>query len=378
MNDHRDDFIDLEERLRTALHHHSRTITPTDRLDEIRTRTAGSVPIRPRSRITDWFLPLAAAASVLLVTAIAWFAWLPGGTPIPPGQGSTTSAVSTGPSTSPSTPSTSSPDTPSASTSTSSGRQPPGAGHATVPVYFVGAVEAQGVVTWKLYREFMLTDLPATATPADKVTEALRRALNAQALTNFADYLQPWSGTALDSVTVDPDLITVTLTDAGPSLGLDAEQQRVAVQELVWTAQAANGQGRVPVTFAVTDGATRLFGRFPTTDRYDRPNTGAEWRDAAPVWITSPSRDQQLSADRPVTITGLAIAEEARLGWELHRATTVIAAGTAGSASAAPAQAAYTIDVGKLPAGDYQITVWTVSLKDGSRIGANSTTFTVR
>ncbi len=374
MNDHRDDVTDLEERLRAALHHHSRTITPTDRLEEIRSRTTGSVPIRPRSRITDWFVPLAAAASVLLVTAIAWFAWLPGSTPVPPGQGSSTSAVSTGPSISPTTPS---PSDTGSSTSTG-GSESPGTAHATVPVYFVGAVQTESGVTWKLYREFVLTDLTATATPTDRVAEALRRALNAQAMSNAADYLQPWSGTALDSVTVAPDLITITLTDAGPDRGFDAEQQRLAVQELVWTAQAAYGQGRVPVTFAVTGGATRLFGRFPTSDRYDRPDTGSEWRDAAPVWITTPSRDQQLSVDRPVTVTGLAIAEEAQLGWEVRRGSTVVKAGTASSAGAAPAQTTYSIDVGSLPAGDYQVTVWTVSLKDGSRVGANATTFSVR
>ncbi len=395
MTDH--DFATLEDRLRAALHHDATSITPSDRLAELRSATAsGSAPASPAAgwRLRDWALPATSGVAAATLALVAWIAWPSGPRPQIPARPATTTSA-TLPSTTGTTPPTSSPMSPSANTtatasasssasststfasSTSTSNAPStSTGPATVPAYFVGAVGAAGDVTWKLYREFFITDTPASADPSDIVAAALRRSLDAQALSNYADYLQPWSGTTLVSVNATPELLTIALSNGGAD-GFEGEQQRLAVQQLVWTAQAAYGQGRVPVTFLLADGATHLFGRFPADAQYDRPDPGQEGLDVAPVWITAPSRDQQLPIGGNVTVTGLAIAPQARLAWELRRGTVVITSGTTAVSAAAPSQAAYAIELGELPAGDYQVTVWTPNPDDGSRSGANSTTFTV-
>ena len=92
------------------------------------------------------------------------------------------------------------------------------------------------------------------------------------------------------------------------------------------------------MTFLLADGATHLFGRFPADAKYDRPDPGQEGLDVAPVWITAPSRDQQLPIGGNVTVTGLAIAPQARLAWELRRGTVVITSDTTAVSAAAPSQ----------------------------------------
>ena len=65
-------------------------------------------------------------------------------------------------------------------------------------------------------------------------------------------------------MTVAPGLITVDLANAGnPQAAVTPEIRRLAVQELVWTAQAAAQQSS-PVRFTVQGRASALFGSIAT------------------------------------------------------------------------------------------------------------------
>ena len=165
----------------------------------------------------------------------------------------------------------------------------------SLPVYFVGPVGGDQD-KYKLFREFVRQDLPTGATPAAKAKAALVLAINAQPYSNTDGYLQPWSGQTIGDVTVADGVITVDLANGGaPEAVVGDENKRLAVQELVWTAQAAIQQ-TLPVRFEVADGSTKLFGSISTDQDFTRPPSDRVYEDLAPVWVTSPSRDQVLPA----------------------------------------------------------------------------------
>jgi len=124
-----------------------------------------------------------------------------------------------------------------------------------LPAYFVGAYSGTGN-QFGLYREFVRTAMPVRATPAQKVSASLTVAMGSRPMTGTASYVRPWAGTTVRSVTVTPKLITITLSGPGAK-GFTARQTKLAVQGLVWTAQAAVGQGPIPVKFALANETVR-------------------------------------------------------------------------------------------------------------------------
>ena len=111
------------------------------------------------------------------------------------------------------------------------------------------------------------------------------------------------------------------------------------MQELVWTAQAAIQQ-IFPVRFEVPTASTSCSGRSRRPDLHP-PAGGPLWKDLAPVWVTSPARDQVLPAAKPVVVKGLAIVFEATVNWQLDRGTTEVATGHAMASIGAPMQGEY-------------------------------------
>lgn len=123
------------------------------------------------------------------------------------------------------------------------------AGTVTVPVYFVGDTPGGPA----LYREFRKVE-------ADNPME------EAVALMTAGDALDPDYGTlypggAFDSVTVEGDLIVVTVPDDGWVAPVDQSkaEARLAVQQLVYTVQGIQ-QERLPVEVRLGGSATSLFG----------------------------------------------------------------------------------------------------------------------
>jgi Immunoglobulin-like domain of bacterial spore germination/Sporulation and spore germination len=356
---------DLERRLRESLHRHAERISPRERRTEILAMAHDETKVTEPGR--RWLMPVAAAASVALIGgAIAWGVANNGGSPQTSVAAPSTSAPSRGPA------------VPVPDPSSPNGQAPRATSQAALPVYFVGATSGTGD-RFGLYREFVQADVPAGPTPAQKAKAAVAVAMNVQQPSNAEPYVQPWSGTSVRDVTVAPNLITITLSGPGAKGDLSDAQTKLAVQALVWTAQAAVGQGPIPVKFAVADGSKMLFGTYPTTKTYNRPAKDLLYQDLAPIWITSPERDQVLPAGAPVVAKGQSCAFEGNTQWQLKKGGAEIKSGFTTATSGCPTGGTWEVPLGALAAGDYTFRMYEVSTENGQGIIAEtSKPFTVR
>jgi hypothetical protein len=249
---------------------------------------------------------------------------------------------------------------------------------ATLPAYLVGAVGGAGAnARYGLFREFVTAPVPHGATPAQRAQAALTAAMGAAAAGGQQPVLRPWADTTVPGVAVAGGQITVKLSDAGHT-GLPAEQARLAVQALVWTATAAVGQGNLPVRFSVAGGATSLLGAYPTSAAYTRPAADASYQDLAPIWVDTPAPGASLTSDQPVVASGTASVFEATVPWRLTRSGTAVATGFSTASIGAPGRGTWTADLGRLPAGTYTFTAYERSAEDGSVRAQDESTFTVR
>ena len=360
-NDMKD--TDIERQLRESLRRDAQRITPRERRTEILAMVHERTEVaEPRRR---WLIPVSAAASVALIGAIAW------GVSNPGGSQQVTPATS---------PRSSTPATSATAAVTPNAPAPNAIGATTqvaLPAYFVGA-NSGTADKFGLYREFVRTAVPVGATTAQKAKAALNVAMNAQPFTNFEPYVQPWSGTKVENVTVTPSLITITLSGPGAN-GFTPEQTRLAVQELVWTAQAAIGQGTIPVKFVVTAGSPMLFGTYATDTTYNRPAKDLQYQDLAPIWILSPVRGQVFPAKAPVVANGESCAFEATTQWQLKKGATDVRSGVTTASSGCPIRGTWQVKLGVLAPGDYTFRMFEVSMQDGKGVVAEtSKPFTVK
>ena len=366
------EFDQVERRLRQALARDVQQVHPSHRLDAIlhEAHEAGPVTATGGSGARRWIMPLAAAAAVAAIIGGVWWSGQEDGPTITPPQTSGPS-LSTTPSAS-GTSSTSGAPT-SAPTTPSSTGGPVATRPVSLPVYFVGPV-GDDKPTYRLFRDYLRSELPADATLAQKAKAALVLAINAQPYSNTDGYLQPWSGQTIGAVTVTDALITIDLANAGnPQAAIGAETQRLAVQELVWTAQAAVQKGNLPVRITVHGSATPLFGSISADRTFSRPPSDRLYEDLAPIWVTSPARDQVLPAAKPVVVQGLAIVFEAHVSYQLKRGSTQVAEGYTTASIGAPSQGTYSINLGKLAAGDYSIRVFAMSMEGNDKVAAEKT-----
>lgn len=360
------EYADVESRLRRALQEDAQQVRPGDRLHGIlgAAHEAGTVTSTAPHRRR--LLPVAAAAAVAVIAGGVWWSQTgdtPGPTP------ATSGPTVTGPATTP-------PTSPIPTGSSTSGPSLP-ASTVNLPVYFLGPIgDAKG--TARLFREFLPAKLPAQASYADRAKAALTLALDAQPFSNTDGYLQPWSGESITSVEYAPEVIRVDLATPGnPSAVVGAENTRLAVQQLVWTAQAAIGKGNIPVRFTVQGQPARLFGSISTEQDFTRPAASESWRDLAPIWVTAPARDATLPAGSPVVAKGEATVFEANVSWELRKDTMALRSGTAMASIGAPERGSYSIPLGRLSPGRYTLRVWEVSAKDGAVSAEDTVTFSV-
>lgn len=366
----------IEQRLQDALEHEAARVDPGDRREEVlhRAHEAEAAPAFPR-----WLLAAAAAAAIAVGGSIVWASQdPPQPTPAPATQSTApppASGTSEGTPPEETTQGSTSPSTESTDPSSPSGSEDQTGApveSAALPVYYVGQV--QGNDTLALYREFIRQEVDTDSAQA-VAAAALDLAMRPGATAPSADYLQPWSGVSVVDVAVAAELITVTLSGAGDA-AVGREQEQLAVQQLVWTAQAAVGRGDVPVTFEVADGSTLLFGSLPASARYDRPPKAQWYLELAPLWITDPARGEHFDPGEPVVLRGEASVFEGVVSWELERGGEVIDSGST-QGGAGPSRGTYEVEFGALPAGDYVVRVWEESAKDGSRLATVEVPFSV-
>ena len=374
---------DVEGRLRAALHHRAQGASPDYRLDAI-LHEAGTVrggSGAGGSTGARWAAGLVAAACVIALALLlpGLIGGSPDATPMVPAATSTTTDQPTPSATNSPTPTAT--DSPTATPTESATEEPPSADPqlAALPVYLIAHI-GDDLRMQRLHREWVNDpDVPRDAPLEDRTRAAVGFALSASA-PGTDGYLYTWGGVSVQDVTISPQRITLTLSGPGPS-DVDDETARISVQQLVWTAQGAVGQGPIPVRFVVADGSDLLFGRLPTDRDYNRPaSSDLYYEDLAPIWVNRPTRGEVVDGS-DVVVSGEATTLEGAFQWQLlsGRDGTVLESGFGQASAGGPARGTYEIALGDLQPGEYQIRVYELSMKDGTTVSAERTIpFTVR
>ena len=309
--------------LRRVLHDAVSDVQPHGTLDDLRSRTEKVDPMTKR-----WFLPTIAVAAVMAAVVGGAF-WLvndddstggPSGTP----------THSTSPS----------PTTPTESAQ-------PDLEMRAVPVYYVGNT-AHGK---KLFREFHRQpvcagdDCLATASAQAAVAED----------PNDSDYTVPWpQPPAVPHVTAtyDGDVLTIDLPSFfhdRPS-GMTEEQAGLAIQQLLFSAQAGLGKGRVPVQLVLDGKHSDTVLGVPASEPLAADNPDDV---QAAVQVDSPTNAATVS--QTFTVSGRAATFEANVVWELTENGKVVKHGFT-TAQECCTLAPYSFQV-TAPPGHYTLTV---------------------
>jgi hypothetical protein len=268
--------------LRRVLHDAVSDVQPHGSLDDIRSRTEKVDPMTKR-----WFIPTMAVAAVMAAVVGGAF-WLvhdddAGGGP-------------TG--------------TPTHGTPTPTGESTTPAGVArAVPVYYTGDT-AHGK---KLYREFQSRD-DVCPDPVCMAKAAVKLTLTGEPADSDYGSVWPSTGVAVHGLTATADLITIDLINDAHDrpAGMSQTDAELAVQQLIYSAQAGLGKGRVPVQLLIDGKHTDTVLGVPASE----PLAAANPDDVlAPVQIDNPSNGATVSS--PVTVSGRAAAFEANVVWEV-------------------------------------------------------------
>jgi hypothetical protein len=325
-----------------ALHDAVSDVEPHRGLADLRSRTEKVTPMDRR-----WFLPTLAVAAVMAAVVGGAF-WLT--------DDDRSGGAATGPSTQP----------PPTAPSVTAGSDPTFAVRA-VPAYFVGAT-AHGE---KLYREFQQKQVCPDTTCLLKA--AVVASLNGQP--DDPDYRSLWpDGTTVGAVSFDSDLIVVDLASGvhdRPS-GMSAADAELAVQQAIFSAQAAVGQGRLPVQLMIAGQHTDTVLGVPASE----PLASANPDDVvAPVQIDAPAEGAEVEGT--FTVTGRAAAFEANVVWELKQGDAVVKDGFA-TAQECCTLSPYEFEV-TVPPGDYTLVVHdTDESGEGRPVNQDTKEITVR
>jgi hypothetical protein len=246
-----------DDTLRRLLNDAVSEIEPADRLEELRASVRPNPSVIPMVRSRSWYAATGIVATAAVIGVVAFVTSVAGNqsTNVGPatdvstgGPSATATATDTAvnPSTAPTSPGSA---TPAATGSAQAGTK-------AVAVYYVGSDPSNRPV---LFREFhQAPDYPANVAGSDRdlLTVAVRDAMTTLPLD--PDYGTPWIGTAqLDHASYDTTgagyTLRIALKQGAPAqrpAGMTAAEARSAIQQLVYTAQAAIGK-RAPVTFTI-------------------------------------------------------------------------------------------------------------------------------
>lgn len=333
-------------------------VEPRHGLDAIRSRTE----VSPASARRPWLLGTAAVvATAATITAVAVISNGPGTTSTDPG-------FVDSPSASPSVAEEPPPDEPTMPTEPTddptacndsgfaacAARTPSGS-QAAVPVYYVGET-GMGP---RLYREFH------GGNDVDRLAAALVDAVSGTP--EDRDFSSPWpSGTTVnasfDGIGNGGEIGITLNSPAGSSLhdrpgGMPAALAEMAVQQLVYTAQAAT-QTTAPVQFYLEGGRTGQLLGVPVSEPLGRADASST---LAQVWIISPEEGALVQSG--FLVEGVGAFFEANAAWELRQGNAVVRSGFT-TAEECCRMAPYSFPV-EAPPGDYTLAVMDQDMSGG-------------
>ncbi|HEU4514495.1 MAG TPA: Gmad2 immunoglobulin-like domain-containing protein [Nocardioidaceae bacterium] len=215
---------------------------------------------------------------------------------------------------------------------------------ATVPVYYLGET-TRGP---RLYREFHRVEL----LDDDPVSTAVSEAVAVPP--DDPDYRSPWPGGTTAATVEEPPSDVITVDVRGPGLrerpeGMSAEEAELAIEQLVYTAQAA-AQKRAPVQLLLDGNRTDTLLGVPVSEPLAQ---GAAEDVLAQVWIIDPAEGAEVTS--PFEVSGLAAAFEANVVWELRDGDKVVEKGFT-TARACCKMEPYSFEV-SAPPGEYTLIV---------------------
>jgi len=344
MNDH-DPY---DDDLRTLLHDAVSDVHPDPALHRIRSRTA----TLPQHGSRTWLVGLAAAATAAAIAGVVVVTTQRG-----PGSDS-------GPVASPTTSTSAGPSASTTATTNTSTERAMG-------VYYVGDTP-QGP---RLYREFHRLRVAdgAAGTVGPAIEQALDRA-------DDSDYRDPWpDGTQASVQGATGSEVTLSLSNDALDLrdrpaGTSAAEAEAAVQQLVYTAQAALQQ-RLPVRFLVggqpTDSLLGVDVSGPVTN-------GPALETLALVSISEPPEGGEVTGS--FRASGVASSFEATVPWEIRKGDKVVKRGfsmASGWMDKLYPWQTDPISVADLPEGTYTFVASTDDPSDGEGAGPTSDTRTI-
>jgi hypothetical protein len=324
-----------DDDLRGLFHDAVSDVEPHGGLDQIRSRTHKVDPMNRR-----WILPVIAAAAATIVVI--------GGVV----------ALTGGNNTDDQPPAAQQPSSPESSTATADAKV-----SAAVPVYFVGDT----AVGPRLYREFQRQDV----CPGVECLMAASVRTAVGGAPGDSDYRVPWpQDTSVKNVTYNGDVITVDLAGSGlhdrPN-GMSRAEADSAVQQVLYSAQAALGKGRPPVHLLLNDQHTDQVLGVPVAEPLAAGNADSV---LASIWVDSPSEGATVGTR--FEVKGQAATFEANVVWELKRGETVVRHGfTTAQECCTLAPYSFTVTA---PPGDYTLVVHDTDESDGEGIGTSQDT----
>ncbi|MGH3306338.1 MAG: Gmad2 immunoglobulin-like domain-containing protein [Nocardioides sp.] len=283
-------------------------VEPQDALAEIRNRTK----VTPMTARRPWLYAVGGAVVATAATVAAVAAL--GGSPQNTAQDADP-ATSQSPTEEPAPTEDTEPTEPSEPSESPS--EPPGSGaEFTLPSYFVRDTP-QGL---RITREFS-----TIAGDVDPERDAVRIAVLGRALD--PDYRSLWpDGSGVGAVSASASAITVDLlgdVHDRPG-GMSQEEAELAVQQVVYSAQAIVGQGRLPVQLTLNGASTDQVLGVPASE----PVMNAPENDVLALVSVSSLSEGETVRDRFV-VSGMANSFEATVPWEVRQGARVVADGFA-------------------------------------------------
>lgn len=241
---------------------------------------------------------------------------------------------------------------------------PPPAGTAQVPVYYLGLDRSRP----RLYREFH--PLPVgDGSPAAKARAAVTEMLDGRTAYD-PDYASSWpAGAAVREVRIDGDVVVVDLSGAARN-PVGSEYAGQAVQQLIWTATAATGLGKVRI---LLDGqrVTELWGHVDVRGDLRRaPLVDV----AALVWLIDPQHGSTVPRTFDIRVAGVVF--ESTMYIRVRRgASTVVDRFVTLSGPSRQGEGRLTVT---LDPGTYTVEAFERSAEDGSVQHLDNHSITVR
>jgi spore germination protein GerM len=235
---------------------------------------------------------------------------------------------------------------------------------ARVPIYYLGAND-------KLYREYHLITV-GDGSPAAKVKAAITQMLDGRTAYDH-DYSSQWPASAsVRSVSITGGVATVDLHGATVN-GFDPQGNKAALQQLIWTATAFTGGTGVKLLFDGQPRTTLWASQLPVAGVLHR---AAAVDTLAPVWVIDPQAGSVVGPSFSIHVAGIVFEGTIQVR-VLTSAGKLVVQKTVQLTVGAPAQGTGGFSM-SLPPGTYMVEAYEVSLKDGSIVGLDGHTFSVR